>query len=200
MSDDGRHAITVIAFIGSVFSPFYFRSRDRKGSDPYNHPAMNVALYGSGRGQWAFTEYTRSAVEAEADSLLIGRNQLVWDGHCLACHIDERAAPVPRSIRGTVRLYPEAATGFVLALDSEGRHWWQPVLPRARIVVAMENPLLRWSGTGYLDCNQGTAPLDEDLRSWSWLRAHSARGTTIVYDITAAGGPPRTHEIGRAHV
>ncbi len=43
VSDDGRHGITVIAFLGSVFSPYYAWSRDK---DPIDHSAVNVVLYG----------------------------------------------------------------------------------------------------------------------------------------------------------
>jgi hypothetical protein len=47
LSDDGQYGLTVIAFIGSVFSPYYAWAR-RRGhglADPLNHCALNVALY-----------------------------------------------------------------------------------------------------------------------------------------------------------
>lgn len=204
MSDDGRHAITVIAFLGSVFSPYYFASRDRQATIPYDHCAMNVALYGSGRGKWAFTEYPHSAMECHSDSLVIGRNQVSWDGHELECRIDEKAAPLPAPIRGTVRLYPQTSTSLALALDRQMQHWWQPLVPRGRIVVDMERPALRWSGTGYLDTNHGAAPLDEGMRRWSWLRAHGCSGTTVIYDVAPTGENPKLHALnispsGRTH-
>ena len=34
LSADGRHGITIIAFIGSVFSPFYAWSRRKRPADP----------------------------------------------------------------------------------------------------------------------------------------------------------------------
>jgi len=185
--------------VGSVFSPFYFRSRDRLATLPSDHCAMNVALYGAGRGKWAFTEYSRSSLERSADSLVLGGNQMTWDGQSLTCRIDERAAPLPVPIRGTVHVYPETSTNFVLALDSHSQHWWQPLAPRARIVVAMEKPQLQWSGTGYLDTNNGVAPLDEGMRSWTWLRAHGCSGTTIIYDITPVGETPRVHALKISH-
>ena len=43
VSDDRRHGLTVIAFVGSVFSPYYAWTGRR---DPLNHCAVNVALYG----------------------------------------------------------------------------------------------------------------------------------------------------------
>jgi carotenoid 1,2-hydratase len=63
----------------------------------------------------------------------------------------------------------------------------------------MENPRLRWSGTGYLDTNDGTAPLDEGMRSWSWLRAHGSDGTTIIYDVTPAGETSTVHALKIDH-
>jgi carotenoid 1,2-hydratase len=56
LSDDGRHGITLIAFIGSVFSPYYAWARRRGGGDPEHHCALNVALYGAGGKRWALTE------------------------------------------------------------------------------------------------------------------------------------------------
>ena len=43
ISDDGQHGLTIIAFIGSVFSPYYAWAGRR---DPLDHCAFNVALYG----------------------------------------------------------------------------------------------------------------------------------------------------------
>ena len=42
ISDDGQHGLTIIAFLGSVFSPYYKRSGR---GDPLNHSSLNVALY-----------------------------------------------------------------------------------------------------------------------------------------------------------
>jgi carotenoid 1,2-hydratase len=71
LSDDGQYGLTIIAFIGSVFSPYYaherrrdkqlmpFRlSRDEAGVDPMDHCAINIALYsgvdgGAGSGSSA---------------------------------------------------------------------------------------------------------------------------------------------------
>ena len=46
-SDDYQYGLTIIAFIGSVFSPYYAWSRARGHGDPYNHCALNVSLYGN---------------------------------------------------------------------------------------------------------------------------------------------------------
>jgi carotenoid 1,2-hydratase len=198
LSDDGRHAITTIVFVGSVFSPFYFNSRDRLAT-PYDHSAMHVALYGAGRGTWAFTEYRHRMLECQTHSIDTGRNRICWDGQTLNCHIDEKAAPVPFPIRGAVHLYPDTATTLSLALDSQAQHWWQPLVPRARIEVMMKNPPLRWAGTGYLDAHYGMSPLDEGMRSWSWLRAQRTSGTTVIYEVAATGESPQVRALTISH-
>ena len=107
LSDDGAYGITIIAFIGSVFSPYYAWSRRRGGGDPMRHCALNVALYGQGK-RWSMTERGAGAVQRGADFLAIGPSALSWDGSGLTVRIDEMAVPLPRRIRGTVRLYPSA--------------------------------------------------------------------------------------------
>ena len=51
--DGGRFGLTVIAFIGSVFSPYYKASGR---SAPENHISLNVALYGPRGRRWTMTE------------------------------------------------------------------------------------------------------------------------------------------------
>jgi carotenoid 1,2-hydratase len=55
MSDDGQHGITLIAFVGSVFSPYYAWARGRGRANPNNHCALNVAIYSKGQSRWAMT-------------------------------------------------------------------------------------------------------------------------------------------------
>jgi carotenoid 1,2-hydratase len=132
LSDDGRHGLTVIAFVGSVFSPYYAWARRRAPADPQNHCALNVALYGR-PGRWAMTERGRGALGAEASALAIGLSSLRWDGNGLAIAIDEVTAPLPSRLRGTVRVRPAAMTGRVFTLDPGGRHRWWPIAPQARV-------------------------------------------------------------------
>jgi carotenoid 1,2-hydratase len=193
LSDDGRFAIALIAFIGCVFSPSYFRARKRGSADPYDYGAMNVALYGSKWKRWAMTEYRCSRSDFTDHAAMLGRNQLSWDGEYLQCHVDEIAAPVPLAIRGEVYLYPEVVSAFTLPVDRNHSHWWQPLVPRARVEVDLQSPRIRWSGTGYLDTNRGSVPLDSNLTGWTWQRAHSRTQTRIIYDIRPLSGEPITH-------
>lgn len=188
LTDDGQHGLTLIAFLGSVFSPYYARARRRGDADPLQHVALNVALYGVGMRSWAMTERGRGAVARTATSLAIGPSALTWEGDALCVHIDEIAVPIPHRIRGTVRLYPAAWTAHGFALDAAGHHVWHPLAPVARVEVALDHPALRWSGSGYLDSNTGTAPLERDFVRWDWSRATIGCETLLLYDVAWRGG------------
>lgn len=187
-SDDGRHGITLIAQVGSCFSPYYAWARRRQDSDPLNHNSLNVALYGEVK-RWSMTERGRSALARDASRLEIGPSALSWDGNCLTIRIDEIAVPIPRRIRGTVRLFPRTVAGQPYALDGAGRHRWAPIAPGARVEVQLDHPALRWSGNGYLDCNWGSEPLERAFRYWEWSRAElQDGGTAVLYDATRRDG------------
>lgn len=185
LSDDRRHGLTIIAFIGSVFSPYYARARRRtpSGAEPTNHCALNVALYGQ-CSRWAMTERSQRALRRSADVLSIGPSGLEWKDGALTVTIEETTMPVPRRLRGVVRVMPSSLGKVAHALDANRRHRWTPLAPAARVEVRFEQPSLSWSGTGYLDTNDGDAALEDDFEQWHWSRAHHAHGTTVLYDAT----------------
>lgn len=189
LSADGQSGITIIGFIGSVFSPYYSWARGRgRAADPYNHCALNVALYSHGRNRWAMTERGRDRLARDSTSLSIGPSSLDWDGSTLTIHIDERTAPLPSRIRGTVRVRPEALSDRSFNLDRAGQHRWRPVAPCSTIEVMLEEPALRWSGPAYFDINTGDGPLESAFRHWDWSRAIVPGGTAILYDVIRADG------------
>ena len=190
MSDDAKHGLTFIVFIGSVFSPYYARARRRGRGDPLHHCAVNVALYGACGKRWAMTERGRRDVDGRDSELAIGRSALSWDGTALTLRFDEITAPVPRRVRGVVRVYPQTLFGEVHALDSNARHLWHPIAPVSRVEADLEHPRLRWSGSGYLDSNRGTEPLEEGFVSWNWARAAPRGG------INPTASPPAALRAG----
>lgn len=187
LSDDGGHGITIIAFIGTVFSPWYAWSRRWSGGDPENHCCMNVALYGRPR-RWAMTDRGRAALRRGPDLLRIGPSAMEWDGTALTIRIDEVTAPVPSRLRGTVRLVPQAVSTRSFLLDAAGRHRWQPIAARSRVEVTLDSPALRWSGPAYFDSNAGAAPLEQDFVSWDWCRAPMRDATAVLYNATRRDG------------
>lgn len=188
LSDDGLHGITVIALLGSVFSPYYALARRRDDSDPLHYCALNVALYGEGGKRWAMTERGRRQVRTSPDTLRIGPSVLHWDSDSLSLTIDEVTAPWPSRIRGRISLRPSGLNPRQFALDGHGRHRWWPIAPRARIEVDLERPVRRWTGTAYLDSNAGDEPLEQGFRRWDWSRAERGDGTAILYDVTRRDG------------
>ncbi len=188
LSDDGRHGITLIAQVGSCFSPYYAWARRRGDSDPLNHNSLNVALYGEAK-RWSMTERGRAALRRGPSWLTIGPSSLAWDGNSLTIRIDEVTVPMPSRIRGTVRVYPRAVAGQPYRLDNAGHHHWAPIAPCARVEVKLDRPSLQWSGSGYLDSNWGDAPLESAFQRWEWSRAIMKDGSTaVLYDVTQRNG------------
>ncbi len=190
ISDDGRYGITVIAFVGSVFSPYYRRALRRGPADPEDHVAINVALYGP-KGRWTMTERGRHQLTRSPDHFRVGPSTLAWKSTGqpeLDIAVNERAAPLPFPVRGSIRLVPQAMTGQSYALDDAGRHHWRPIAPQCRIEVDFSHPGLRWSGSGYLDSNRGDRLPEHDFVDWDWSRAPCRDGTAILYDIRRREG------------
>lgn len=165
-----------------MFSPYYAWARRRGPADPQHFCAVNVALYGGAGKRWAMTERGRTSLQRTAATLAIGPSALEWDGTAITVHVDEVGMPIPHRIRGTVRVLPAALTGCGYALDGAGRHRWSPLAPVARVEVALQTPSLRWSGPGYLDMNDGDAPLEDDFVRWDWCSARTRDGAAILYD------------------
>jgi carotenoid 1,2-hydratase len=171
-----------------VFSPYYALGRRLGQSDPTNHCALNVALYGRTSKHWTLTERTRADLRRDARSLQIGPSRLDWDGKALTISVSEVTVPFPSRVSGTVRVVPSALFPSVFELDVHRRHHWHPVAPCARIEVAMERPRLRWQGQAYFDSNFGSEPLEAAFSAWDWMRAKVGADTAVLYDITARDG------------
>ena len=190
LSDDQRHGLTIIGFIGSVFSPYYALARRRGPGDPYQHCAINVALYGASGHRWAMTERSRKDMFQDVRTFAVGPSSMVWDGNGLTIHIDEITNPFPARLRGTVRLMPTTLGEATYALGQNGHHTWRPIAPLARVEVAMLRPSLSWAGSGYFDTNSGAEPLEEGFTQWDWSRTVEPSATRMFYDGTDRAGRP----------
>ncbi|QDP27098.1 hydratase [Bradyrhizobium cosmicum] len=188
LSDDGQNGITIIAFIGSVFSPYYAFARRKGPADPLNHCAVNVAVYRSGGNRWAMTERPRGAVGRTTDTFTVGPSHLCWDGKSLTINVDEISVPIPGRLRGTIRLIPTSITQQAFLLNGEGNHQWWPIAPCARVQVRLDHPRLSWQGDGYFDMNHGDAPLEQGFSDWQWSRGAMQDGTAILYEAQRRDG------------
>jgi carotenoid 1,2-hydratase len=197
VSDDGRHALTLIAFVGSVFSPYYawaLRRGAQRGQPPSAEDfcSINVALYGRGVRRWAMTERGRGQVRRSAHEFVVGPSRVHWDGQSVVFELDEWANPLPRRVRGRVRVWPQALSAFAAPLDTGGRHRWGPIAPCSRVELEFSHPALRWAGHGYLDSNEGDEPIDTPFVDWDWSRASLSDGSTaVIYDVREKGGAER---------
>ena len=177
--------MTVIAFVGAVFSPAYYRSR-RAGLavDPRAHCGLHVVVHGE-RKAWAMSEWRGQDVTRERDTLVLGRSRIVRHADGITIDVDERASPWTSAIRGTIRIDAGPRSSRVFALDADARHGWWPVAPRARIEVQLDQPALRFVGTGYHDANAGNEALEQAFTGWSWSRAAHDDRTIVLYDVDA---------------
>lgn len=180
ISDDEKYGLTIIALIGSVFSPYYAWSGRH---DPLNHCALNVALYGGKKQRWTMTERKRKEVDCSPHDLQLGPSALHWNGDNLKVDVNEVAAPFPSRVRGSVRIFPSALTRHTYVLDTKKQHLWRPIAPKSRVEVDFEYPGLKWSGHGYFDFNSGGTPLEVAFQSWDWMRANLSDDAIILYDL-----------------
>ena len=181
-SADGQHALTVIAFVGSVFSPHYAAARRRQpAAEPLAHCGVNVALYGPS-GRWSFTEYGAAHLARSRNTLCLGASHWTWDDAGALCiELDERTSPWPGQICGRLRLRPRGPAPTPHTLDLDGAHHWWPVAPCADLEVRLSDPAVHFDGPGYHDANWGSAPLEADFSHWDWQRACHLDATTVHY-------------------
>jgi carotenoid 1,2-hydratase len=181
--------------VGSVFSPSYYRARRSSLSpDPLRHCGINIALYGARDRRWVFTEPPRHAVVRGSDRLVLGGTQLLWIGDDLEVRFDERTAVFGRRVCGSVRLRAQPRFAQPMALGPDRSHGWWPIAPVSHVAVDLQQPRLKFSGSGYLDSNFGTAPLEHDFGGWTWSRASVDGRTTVLFDLTMPDG--KMHERG----
>ena len=175
-------AVSIIAFIGSVFSPWYKWSGRKQ---PQNNVCLNVATYGK-KSRFTMTDRGQSALIQEAHKLTIGPSSLKWDSSKreLIVQINEVSSlPLISRLKGTIKLKPSGLTNVELPLTKEGTHIWRPFAPTAEIEVDLNKPEWQWKGHGYFDANFGTRALEQDFDYWTWGRFPIEKGTSCFYDL-----------------
>ncbi|MEL7311016.1 MAG: carotenoid 1,2-hydratase [Pseudomonadota bacterium] len=195
VSDDHQYCLVVIGFIGSVFSPYYAAARRRQKTDPREHCSINAILYGPRSKAWAMTERGARHLTIDQQGLAVGPSSMRWDGGTLVLRIDERCNPWPSRWQGKISLTPQIMTPRPFSLHSNGHHSWWPYAPVAEAVVDLESPRVSFSGSGYIDTNFGSEPLESAFRGWHWTRREAApsdgRTPAITYHTIERDGQER---------
>ena len=193
ISDDGTQAMTLIVFVGSVFSPYYAKARKRRPQNAEAHCAFNTILYGPGSKRlWSMTERAGRHLRRTRERYELGPSSLHWGGGELIADVDERCAPFPRRMRGQIRVTPAAMTGHTFELDENAHHRWHPLAPISRVSVDFPELGVSWEGDGYLDQNDGNEPLADGFTGWDWTRARLANGDCAVhYEARSPHRQPR---------
>ena len=176
--------MTIIAFVGSVFSPYYAWDRKRIRTQADNYCALNVALYSPHANRWTMTERAARHCHRDEKQFTIGPSQLRWEHNTLVIDIDEIAVPLPRRVRGQVRVQADTWFDFSTSIDTAGKHRWGPLAPTASVQVMLQHPQQQWQGQAYLDSNEGDEPIDQSCQEWDWSRSPLKDGSTaVIYDI-----------------
>ncbi|UWR24406.1 carotenoid 1,2-hydratase (plasmid) [Sulfitobacter sp. S190] len=177
--------MSVIGFIGSVFSPWYHWSGR---GNPANNCCINVATYGRG-GRFTMTDRGQAALVQRSDSLQVGPSIMHWNGKELIIEVEEISSlPLVSRIQGQIIVTPSAITEVELPLTQDGAHVWRPFAPTARIKVNLNSHGWQFEGHGYFDANFGTRPLEEDFSYWTWGRYPTAKGASCFYDAQRRDG------------
>ncbi|MEM9530207.1 MAG: carotenoid 1,2-hydratase [Pseudomonadota bacterium] len=187
---DGSEHLVMIAFVGSVFSPWYGRACDAGPADPMDFCALNVALYRKGGKRWALTEIPRAEITREKDTFGLGPSSLTWRDDKLVIDVKEREVPLPRAMAGRIVVTPQALTPVDRVLDRDARHHWWPLAPQCDVEVSFDKPDWRWRGRGYFDSNRGSEPLQDGFLSWNWSRQHVDGGSLLTYNALPRSGEP----------
>ena len=192
LSDDGQYGFSIIAFVGSVFSPYYAWANKRKLAPADDYCAINVALYTPTKKYWTMTERGQNAVERTAHQFTVGPSHLQWENDVLTIQIDERVPLLGKKIQGSIKVFPEQLFHHVVALDDDQKHRWGPIAPSARAEVSFTNPSLQWQGNAYFDSNEGDEAISKPFSEWDWSRAHLKDGSTaVIYDVRQKNGNER---------
>ena len=183
LSDDGQHGFTLIAFIGSVFSPWYRLARRRGGGDPAQHCAMNFSLYGRQAALGDDRARRKSALQRDADT--------IWQSARHPCAgMAPRSPPtIERNHRAAAntpaRHHPPSPARPGHPPGGAGRRGPPSLVPgRARRprgsgIVRTRN--FSWQGHAYFDTNAGDEPLEECFTRWDWCRAKLHNGVAVIY-------------------
>lgn len=192
LSDDQQFGLTIIIFVGSVFSPYYKWQRRNGQAVAEDHCAFNVVLFGKGGKRWSMTERGADALSRNADQIEIGPSRAQFTGNGLHLDIDEICVPFPFRVRGTIDVTFDALNDIAFHIDSENHHVWRPIAPCSSIRVSLSSPNQHWQGRAYVDSNWGSEPVEARFKGWQWSRAEHGDKACVYYDTQEKDGRGRS--------
>ena len=169
-----QHGLTIIAFIGSVFSPYYAWRGAGAGRSARTIARSTSRSTASGSERWAMTERGPRRPGARRDALsAVGPSALSWDGAWPRRSASTRSPfPFPASRpghgppRSNALTRPDRSCSMRRGVTAGGR-----LRPSARVQVALDQPrTCAGSGDGYFDMQQ---------------RRRAARKWLLVLDMVA---------------
>ena len=192
LSDDGQHGMTMIAFIGSVFSPYYAfarRSGAGRSARPLRHQrrALRPGRQPLGDDRAAARRRPAARPDAFAD-----RAEPTCVGRRRARHARRRdhgadalaRSAAPSASFPTGRSRSRSSRWTKAAIIAGGR--WRPARGSRS---TLERPRLRWRATGYFDMNRGDEPLEGGFADWQWCaRRNCSDGAAILYEAQRRDG------------
>ena len=203
LSEDGRHALACIWFLGNPFSPYYRRAALGLPTDPLRHNALFFALYREGRlHAYHFTRFPTGQVaagEAQPLDLRFGPNRLSAVPGEWRLTLSDENANGRRMEADLTFAAPLPVPGLPEEEAPEANHFWLPAAPFCRVkgrVVLREAhnsgaEEIAFSGTGYHDHNWGRLPFASEIRDWYWARAAlDGERAVILYHVRPRGGGP----------
>jgi carotenoid 1,2-hydratase len=193
-SEDGNNAISIIIFVGSVFSPYYALEKklNSKEANPNNHCSFNVGIYNKKNKVWTMTEYGEKHISRNDTSYSVGNSQIEWKNNSVFLNIDEVSTPFPKRVKGTVKLVSEKYFLYSTWLDDAKKHRWGPIAPSSKIEVDFPDLGINWNGHGYMDSNEGDEALEVPFLGWNWARTSLEDGSALVfYDVKQKVGRER---------
>ncbi len=201
LSDDGRHALTCIWFLGNPFSPYYRRAAAGRPADPFRHNALFFALYRDGRlHAYHFTRFLSSQIragEALPLDLRFGDNRLTASPGGWHLALSDENANCRRLDAALTFAAPPLVPAETQDILRETSHWWLPAAPFCRVAGRLtlrepHNPgaeEIVFAGAGYHDHNWGRLPFAADIRDWYWARAAlDGERAAILYHVRPRHG------------
>lgn len=213
--DERRFGLTLILFVGSVFSPSY-AARLRRGErvTGLDVPAVNLAVYTRREGAawpssplaWVMSEHAASSLRTDETGVRLGQSALRYlpDGG-LRIELDEHTTRffgrAGSRLTGTLTLAapPSPCPALAIGEDSRGAaHVWQPLCPCSPAAVELDigDQHVAFSGTAYCDRNYGAGRLEDAFSRWGWAHgfavdASGARAAVMLYDASRRDGTRR---------